>query len=296
MDDVSFEQIATNGIQLHVAQAGPADGPLTLLLHGFPEFWYGWRKQIPALAAAGFHVWAPDQRGYNLSDKPPRIADYSLDKLANDAAGLIAAAGARRAVVVGHDWGGVVAWWLAANRPELVERLVIINVPHPLVMRRLILTDPRQTLRSWYVFALQLPWLPEWGARRNDWKALVRGMEASSRPGTFTETDFDQYRRAWSQPRAYQSMVNWYRAALRAPPRPPRNGRILPPTLILWGANDKFICREAAEMSLKLCDLGHLVFYEGNTHWLPHERPEEVNRQILAFAHQPREQQFEASG
>jgi pimeloyl-ACP methyl ester carboxylesterase len=282
--EVTQAMVPTNGIRLNVAQAGPESGPLALLLHGFPEFWYQWRKQIPALAEAGFQVWAPDQRGYNLSDKPPRIADYSIDRLAEDAAGVIAAAGRQRAVVIGHDWGGVVAWWLAANRPELVERLVIINVPHPLILRKLIFSDPRQTMRSWYVFALQLPWLPEWSARRNDWQGLVRGLESSSRPGTFTEADFAEYRRAWSQPGAMTAMINWYRALFRAPPpRPPRNRRILPPTLILWGARDKFIRRRAAEMSLALCDQGRLIIYEDATHWLPHEEPAEVNRQILEF-------------
>jgi pimeloyl-ACP methyl ester carboxylesterase len=284
LDDITFARVATNGIHLNVAQAGPEDGPLALLLHGCPEFWYEWRKQIPALAAAGFRVWAPDQRGYNLSDKPPRISDYAIDQLAGDAAGLIEASGRRRAVVVGHDWGGGVAWWLAANRPELIERLVIINVPHPLVWQRLMLTDPRQMLKSWYVFALQTPWFPEWSSRRNDFRAMVQTLQKTSRPGTFTEADLAEYRRAWSQPGALTGMIQWYRAALRAPPRPPRNRRILPPTLILWGVQDHFILRRAVELSLQYCDQGRVVYYEDATHWLPHEEPEEVSRQILEFA------------
>src|SRR5262245_33834080 len=132
-DDLHFSTIETSGLRLRVAQAGPKSGPLVILLHGFPEGWYGWRKQIPSLAGAGYQVWAPDQRGYGGSDKPPLVRDYTLDKLAGDMAGLIAAAGRQRAVIVGHDWGGAVAWWLTANNPELVERLVILNVPHPLV-------------------------------------------------------------------------------------------------------------------------------------------------------------------
>ena len=155
--DLTSARIKTNGVKLHVVQSGPVDGPLVILLHGFPEFWYGWRKQIPALANAGFRVWAPDQRGYNTSEKPPNVRDYRLDKLADDVAGLIGISGRRRVTVVGHDWGGAVAWWLAANYPELVERLVILNVPHPLVMQRLIYTDPRQTLRSWYMFFFSDP-------------------------------------------------------------------------------------------------------------------------------------------
>src|SRR5262245_25408485 len=127
-DEIHFSTIATNGLRLNVAQAGPSSGKLAILLHGFPEFWYGWRRQIAPLAAAGFRVWAPDQRGYAASEKPSRVRDYTLDRLAADVVGLIAEAGQQRAAIIGHDWGGAVAWWLAANNPELVERLVILNV------------------------------------------------------------------------------------------------------------------------------------------------------------------------
>jgi epoxide hydrolase 4 len=284
MEGVSFAKITTNGIHLNVAQAGPADGPLMILLHGFPEFWYGWRKQIPALAAAGFRVWAPDQRGYNTSEKPPRIRDYTLDKLAADIAGLIEAAGQRRASVVGHDWGGAVAWWLASNNPELIDRLVVVNVPHPWVLRRMLLTNPLQTLRSWYMFMFQLPWLPEWMAERDDWRGVMKGLEASSRPGTFTDADFQEYRRAWSQPGACTAMINWYRAMFRYGVPRPANRRILTPTLLLWGVHDKFIRREAADLSLELCDLGRLIFFDTATHWLQHEEADDVNRRIVNFA------------
>jgi pimeloyl-ACP methyl ester carboxylesterase len=281
--ELSSSRIATGGVHLHVVQSGPVQGPLAILLHGFPEFWYGWRKQIPALAAAGFRVWAPDQRGYNTSDKPPRVSDYRLDRLADDVAGLIEASGRRRAIVVGHDWGGAVAWWLAANYPELVERLVILNVPHPQVMQRMLWTDVRQLARSWYMFAFQVPWLPEWTARRANWRALVNVMQSSSRPGTFTETEFELYRSAWSQPGAYRSMLSGYRAAFRYGLPPPRNERILPPTLILWGARDRFIRKEAALPSVDRCDLGELIFYTDATHWVHVEEHQDVNRLIIDF-------------
>jgi pimeloyl-ACP methyl ester carboxylesterase len=282
-DPIHFATVNTNGLRLRVAQTGPEDGPIVILLHGFPEFWYGWRKQMPALAAEGIHVWAPDQRGYATSDKPPQVRDYTLDKLAGDVANLITAAGRQRAIVVGHDWGGAVAWWLAAINPELVKRLVILNVPHPQVMRRMILTNPRQMLRSWYMFAFQIPWLPEWAARRNHWQALVQGMRASSRPATFTEADFEHYRQAWSQPGAYMAMLNWYRAMFRYGVSSPRNMRIVPPTLILWGKQDRFIGPEAAEASLALCDDGRIVVYETATHWIQHEEADDVNRRIVEF-------------
>ena len=282
--DLTSARIKTNGAELHVVQSGPVDGPLVILLHGFPEFWYGWRKQIPALARAGFRVWAPDQRGYNTSDKPSRVCDYRLDKLADDVAGLIEISGRRRVVVAGHDWGAAVAWWLAANYPELVERLVILNTPHPQVMQHMLLTDPRQLWRSWYMFLLQIPWLPEYLLRRNNWRAAAEGMQSSSRPGTFTETELELYRSAWSQPGAFRSMVNWYRAALRCRLPPPRNERILPPTLILWGTQDKFVHQEGALRSADRCDLVELVFYNQATHWLQHEEYRDVNERIVAFA------------
>jgi epoxide hydrolase 4 len=171
-------------------------------------------------------------------------------------AGLIQAAGRREALVVGHDWGGAVAWWLAANRPELVQRLVILNVPHPLVMRRMIWTDPRQTLRSWYMFLMQVPRIPEALARRGNWRSLIDGMRSSSRPGTFTDADFDEYRRAWSQPGAMTAMIHWYRAMFRYGAAKPRETRIKPPTLILWGVNDRFIRRRGRRESLAYATRG----------------------------------------
>src|SRR5262245_18860577 len=134
IEDVAFRFVDAGGVRLHVAEAG--SGPLVVLLHGFPEFWYAWRHQIPALARAGFHVVAPDMRGYNLSDKPRGVHPYRVPTLVEDVAGLIRASGAPRAAVVGHDWGGLVAWALAMQHPELVDRLVIVNSPHPKNMAR----------------------------------------------------------------------------------------------------------------------------------------------------------------
>jgi len=280
---MEHQQITTNGISLHVVQDGPRAGQLVILLHGFPEFWYGWRRQIPYLSAAGYRVWAPDQRGYNLSDKPEGIAAYTLDELAADVIGLIDAAGQEKAFVVGHDWGAAVAWWVAAKYPERVARMVAINVPHLSVMKAYVRRSLAQMRKSWYVLFFQLPWLPETLARLRNWNAAAQALRASSRPGTFTDGDLDTYRQAWSQPKAYTSMLNWYRAVVRKPLAPPANPRIRVPTLLIWGAQDRFLRREMAQPSVDLCDDGRLVFIEGATHWVQHEEADQVNKLIDAF-------------
>ena len=170
---------------MHVAEAGPADGPLVVLLHGFPEFWYGWRHQIGALAAAGYRVLAPDQRGYHLSDRPRGLDAYAVDRLAADVIGLIAARGRDTATVVGHDWGAGVAWWLALRHPSWLERMAILNVPHPAVLLRHLRRDPTQWLRSWYILFFQLPRLPEALLRANDYAGMARGLRRSAQAGTF---------------------------------------------------------------------------------------------------------------
>jgi len=273
----------THGVRLHAVEAGPEGGPLVVLLHGFPEFWYGWRKQIEPLAAAGFHVVIPDQRGYNQSDKPRRISAYKIDALALDIVGLIDEAGEARARVVGHDWGGAVAWWLGARHPERIERLAILNVPHPKVMRQTLLTSSGQRGKSWYIFFFQLPGLPERMFSRNGFARGVEALRSSSRPGTFTDADLDLYREAWSQPGAVRSMIHWYRAALRSQSQAAAPLRIPVPTLLLWGAQDRFLGREMAQPSIDLCDEGRLEFFEDATHWLQHEEPEAVNQRLIEF-------------
>ncbi len=283
MSAAEVQIVDSNGVCLHVRVAGPTDGPLVLLLHGFPEGSYGWRHQIPYLAAAGYRVWAPDQRGYGASDKPERIAAFGLDELADDVAGLIDAAGRRQAVVVGHDWGGVVAWHLARRSPQRVSKLVVLNVPHPSVMREHLRTSLAQFRRSLYVLAFQVPRLPERALGRDDGHALARALVASSRPGTFSETDLAEYRRSWAAPNALRAMLDWYRAALRHPPARGRGARITVPTLLIWGAQDRFLGSEMAQPSIELCDDGRLVVIDDATHWLQHEEPDRVNALIDGF-------------
>ncbi|MFO0890548.1 MAG: alpha/beta hydrolase [Isosphaeraceae bacterium] len=279
----AMKSVETNGIRLSVAGAGPADGPPVVLLHGFPEPWFCWRHQIGPLAEAGFRVLAPDQRGYNDSDRPEPVSAYSLNVLADDILGLLDAEAGPGAALVGHDWGGIVAWWVAMHHPGRIRKLVILNAPHPVAMRKYIRTHPSQLLKSWYVFMFQIPGLPEMGFRRANWKSLCRGLQKTSRPGTFSEADLDRYREAWSKPGAMRSMINWYRALLRRPPAPPADPRIKVPTLILWGPDDRFINAEVADASLAYCDSGRLERIDGATHWVQHEEPERVNRMMIEF-------------
>ncbi len=280
---MNYQIIETNGIRLNVAQAGLDENPLVILLHGFPEFSYGWRKQIPHLVDAGFRVWAPDQRGYNLSDKPDGLAAYSLDELAADVVGLIDAAGQEQAFLVGHDWGAAVAWWVAAKYPDRLKKLVILNVPHGAVMKKHLRSSFTQLRKSWYIFFFQIPWLPEMLVKRQNWKMGVESLSKTSRRGTFTDGDLEKYRQAWSQPKAYKSMVNWYRAMIQRPPKPPASSRITMPTLLIWGAKDKFLGGEMAQPSIDRCDDGRLVFIEEATHWVQHEEAERVNELLASF-------------
>jgi epoxide hydrolase 4 len=280
---MDHQYIKTNSVQLHVVQAGAAEGPLVILLHGFPEFWYGWRQQIPALAEAGYRVWAPDQRGYNWSDKPAGVSAYSLDLLAEDVVGLIDTAGRETAVVIGHDWGANVAWWLAARYPERLSRMVAINVPHYAVMARHLRQSRAQLRKSWYIFFFQLPWLPEALIRRNNYQAAVRALQESSRPGTFSTEDIDQYRQAWSQPGAMTGMINWYRAIIQKRPTSSPSPRIQVPTLLIWGAQDMFLDQAMAQPSVDLCENGRLALIPEASHWVHHEEPVQVNELITTF-------------
>ena len=280
---VEHHHIPTNGISLHVVQAGPPDGSPVILLHGFPEFWHGWAKQIPALAEAGYRLWAPDQRGYNLSDKPRGIAAYDIDHLARDVVGLIDAMDVERVHLVGHDWGAAVAWWIAGRYPQRLHRLVILNVPHLAVMARTIWRSWAQMRRSWYIFFFQVPWLPEASLRRNDWTNAIRSLKGSSRRGTFTPEDIQRYRQAWSQPGAMAAMISWYRAAARSLGKLGSLGRIAVPTLMIWGVRDIALGREMAQPSIDLCDDGRLVFVEEAGHFVQHEEPERVNQLIGQF-------------
>lgn len=281
--NVEFVSLPTNGIHLNVAQAGSRYGSLAILLHGFPEYWYGWRRQIQPLAEAGLRVWAPDQRGYNLSDKPGRLAGYNLDELARDVVGLIDSAGVDKCYLAGHDWGAAVAWWVALRYPERVHKLAILNVPHPAVMMQYILSNFKQLRKSWYIFFFQLPGIPEAILRNNDWELMVKMLTITSKPGSFSREDIDRYRLAWWHKGAATSMLNWYRAIMRRPLDLGTDMRIRVPTLILWGDRDIALEPGMAYASRELCDQVKLVMFEGAGHWIQHDESETVNKYLVEF-------------
>jgi pimeloyl-ACP methyl ester carboxylesterase len=274
--------IKTNGVTLHAVQAGPEDAPVVILLHGFPEFWYGWRNQIRALVDAGYRVVVPDQRGYNLSEKPSGLNAYKIDVLAEDIVGLINALDQERVFLVGHDWGAAVAWQVALTHPGKIHKLVILNVPHPDVIVKFLTGSLKQMRKSWYIFFFQLPWLPEALLRVNNWQralALLHG----SRSDAFTPADFDQYRQAWSQPSAITAMINWYRAMIQKRRVKLPDPRVHVPVLVIWGKQDVALSFEMAQPSVDLCDDGRLVVFEHASHWVQHDEPERVNELLLEF-------------
>ena len=277
------EIIFRNGpVELHAVAAGPPDGPVVLLLHGFPEFWYGWHKQVSPLAAAGFRVVVPDQRGYNKSSKPRGVASYALPALVSDVIAIADQLGQQRIFLVGHDWGAAVAWGVALLHPERLHKLAILNVPHPSVMRRYLLHNRLQRRKSWYIFFFQLPFLPELFLSASNFRRAIASLAGSSRPGTFSPEDLDLYRAAWSQPRAMTSMIHWYRAALRH--RPSFSDRtVRVPTRILWGRRDRFLMFEMAQDSLRYCSQAELIPFPEATHWLQHEEPSRVSELLIDF-------------
>jgi pimeloyl-ACP methyl ester carboxylesterase len=269
-------------IRLHAVASGPPDGPLAILLHGFPEFWYSWHQQIEPLASAGFRVIVPDQRGYNLSSKPRGAANYALSHLTSDVLVIAGQLNAEKFFLAGHDWGAAVAWSVALLHPQRVAKLAILNVPHPSVMRRYLASNRRQLRRSWYMFFFQLPFLPEAAFTAFNYRLGVRSLVRSSREGTFSPDDLAQYRSAWSQPHALTSMINWYRAAFRFRTQFPHS-TVHVPTRILWGERDAFLLADMAHDSLRYCDSAELYTFANASHWLQHEEPARVSDLLIDF-------------
>ena len=281
--ELEHHYIETNGIRLHTVQTGPKSGAPVILLHGFPEFWYGWRKQIPALAAAGCRVIAPDQRGYNLSDKPQGLKHYDVLTLVNDLLGLVKALDYEKVNLVGHDWGAVIAWALAILHPEKLHKLTIMNAPHPAVMQRFLRRDPDQLRRSWYVGFYQLPWLPERILSAQNFRQISRAVQGTAKKNSFTNEDMEKYREAWSQPGAMTTMLNWYRAIVQHPPKLPENARVKVRTLMMWGMKDFALTHRMARPSMDFVDEGNLILFPEATHWVHLDAAGEINHYLLDF-------------
>jgi pimeloyl-ACP methyl ester carboxylesterase len=279
--------VQTNGIALHALVAGPADGPLVVLLHGFPELARSWLPQLEALSTVGYRVVAPDMRGYGGSDKK---GPYDLRTLSADVAGLIRFFGRERAIVVGHDWGGGVAWGTAFLQPQVVERLVIMNCPHPAVLSRAFLTNFRQLRRSWYMFFFQIPWLPEAIVTRDGAAAVARAIRGGSKVrSAWTKEALQPYRQSFLQPGAASAAIGYYRAAFRHPFRGQHEARRRPikaPVNIIWGAEDQFlgqelISREAMQPYVAPGNEPTIDLIEGAGHFVQNEAPEQVNKALL---------------
>ena len=266
-----------HGVTLHYVEAG--EGPLVLLLHGFPEFWYSFRQQIPALARAGFRVVAPDLRGYNRSDRPREVSAYTSEQLADDVAGLIRACGEESALVVGHDWGGGVAWAFAMAHPAMLRRLAILNCPHPARLLRG-LASPVQLARSWYMFFFQIPRLPEALLAFDRVDRLLDSIRREARPGAFTDQDLALYREALLQPGALRAMINYYRAAAR---HRPKLRPVEAPVLVLWGDLDRHLGHALARPDARLVPDVRVVHIAGASHWVQHDAPDEVNERLIGF-------------
>jgi len=290
MENIDKQFVQVGDLQFHVVTAGPEDGEPILLLHGFPEFWYGWHNQIPYLAEQGYRVIVPDQRGYNLSDKPEGVEAYAIDLLAADAVGLMNTLGYDQFNLVGHDWGAAVSWWVATKYPERLKKLVILNVPYPTVMIEAFRGgNIAQLFKSWYMGFFQIPGLPETLLSINEYQGLIQGMKGIGHTDTFSEEDLEKYRVAWGQPGALTAMINWYRALARnavgSGGSSSTNGkpRITVPTLMLWGEQDSALGKELAQPSIELCEEGELVFFPEATHWVQHDEEDSVNKMIHEF-------------
>ncbi|MCA9704913.1 MAG: alpha/beta hydrolase [Myxococcales bacterium] len=281
-DFVSHRYVQLEEVRLHVVEAG--EGPLVVMLHGFPEFWYSWRFQIPVLVRQGYRVVAPDMRGYNLSDKPTEVRAYRVERLAADVAQLVERLGERKAAVVGHDWGGMVAWWFAMRHPERLSRLTILNSPHPehqLAMMR----SAEQVRKSSYMLYFQLPVLPERHLMRRG-GAVLREMFRTDpeREGAFSEADIDRYVQAMSGGTT-RAALNYYRALLRRSPFGLRRAlrRVDAPVQVIWGVRDRHIGMEYGRPSAHLAPDLRFDPIDDASHWVQVDRPAQVNARLKEF-------------
>ena len=276
--------IIANGIRMHYVTQG--QGPLIVLLHGFPEFWYSWRRQIPFLAEHGYTVIAPDLRGYNDTDKPR--SGYDIPTLIRDIARLIIGVGHEKAFIVGHDWGGVLAWAFAMRYPEMTERLIVMNAPHPAAFIREMRTF-KQLRKSWYIFAFQIPWLPEYMLLRNNANEIGRTLlGAAVQRWVFPPEEIAKYQQAMSKPGAMTAALNYYRQSFRRGPRAYAGGKVhvSVPTLLIWGEQDIALGIELTYGLEKWVDNLQIKRIPDSGHWVQQEQADKVNQYMLDFLQQ----------
>lgn len=277
MYDFSFHYVDLPGARLHCAEIGPADGPLVVMLHGFPQFWYSWRDIAPRLADAGFRVVAPDQRGYNFSSKR---GPFTVTALTQDIVNLVNALGQPRAHIVGHDWGGAIAWALGSARPAVVDRLAVINLPHlKSFFTAALRGNLTQLAKSYYIGLIQIPRLPEAALSANGFRGMKKALTDSALPGTYTDEVLQRYVSAWAKPGALRAMLGWYRAIPAQAARnqlQPYMQAIAARTLVLFGEKDVALDVRVAVEGMKDVPNGRLVRFPDNSHFLPEERPAEV--------------------
>jgi pimeloyl-ACP methyl ester carboxylesterase len=277
----NHQHLRTNGVNLHYVTQG--EGPLMLFLHGFPECWYSWRNQIPEFAR-NYKVVALDLRGYNDSDKPEPQTAYIMTEFIQDVKGVIEGLGYSRCVLVGHDWGGMIAWCFAYAYPELLERLVVLNIPHPARFAEGLRT-PQQLLRSWYIFFFQLPILPELLIQLDDYRVLeqvFRGMAVNK--SAFTDADIEFYKNAFAKRGALTAAINYYRNAFQQGFMRPHTWNILEvPTLMIWGEDDPPLGKELSYGTEKYVQDFRIRYIPRCSHWVQQEQPQLVNQFIREF-------------
>ncbi len=283
MTEITFDYAQIGGVKLHYATAGEGDR-LVILLHGFPEFWYSWRHQITALSD-DYKVVAPDMRGYNLSDKPTKISDYEIDKLVDDVTGLIRHFGYEKAAVIGHDWGASIAWALAAKHPEFLWKLGALQVPPIPVWKKN--QTLKQFLASWYMFFFQIPVLPEFLFKRNDYAVLAKALKkTTAEKGVFSDADIAEYKKAWSEPFALTAMVNYYRANIlkRFLTKSKPASKIKIPTVFIYGEQDTAVLPETVRGIGEMIDARYEEFHIPTSgHWVQQEASEAVTDILREF-------------
>ena len=282
----AYRTVRANGLDFEVLEAGVGDR-LALLLHGFPEHAISWHNQIAPLVALGYRVWAPNQRGYGSTTRPEHVDAYRIARLVDDVAALIDASGARSVVLVGHDWGAAVAWFFAMRAPRPIERLVILNVPHPAVFLGVVSRSWRQMCKSWYLLAFQIPGLAERVLGMDDGRAMMRVLEQSAcDPMCFSIDEREAYVRQARDPATLAAMLNWYRAAARggmAEQIALGFPTIDLPTLVVWGEEDVALGKETTYGTERFASDVRIVYLPGVSHWVAQEAPERVNALLASF-------------